>query len=192
MTIRRILTPLKQHDIQVTTTKPRNYVKRKTICTIVGEVKDVDLNYIYDVKNRMLGDAELKRLWRIVNAHLHSEGRESLSYPTEWISSSESQKILELIQSLSASVRRIRDVTQTAQYNKEGLLLDQTADLKEQIRKLERKISYKQQHLSEIGTEISKEKLEIGKEKKMFIQKEKPKLAQIARLQKRLEIIANQ
>lgn len=190
MTIRRVSTPLNQVEVQVS--KPRTYIKRKTICTIVGEVKDADLNYIYDPKNRVLSDSELKRLWRIVNAHLHSEGRESLSYPTEWITQSESQKILDLIESLSSSIRKIRDVTQTAQYTKEGLLIDQSADLKEQIKKLERKIDYKQQHLSEIGTLISKEKLEMGKEKKLFHQKEKPKLAQIARLEKRLELIAKQ
>ncbi|EAX98214.1 hypothetical protein TVAG_263310 [Trichomonas vaginalis G3] len=189
MISRRTSTPLHQEDLQVTTQKSRNYVKRKTICTIVGVVKDADSNILQEPKEKILSDSELKRLWRLVNAHLHSDGRENLSYPTEWISNSESQKVLDLIHSLSESVKKIKNETQTAQYTKEGLLLDQTADLKEQIRKLERKIDYKQQHLSEIGTEISKLKLEMGKEKKLFIQKEKPKLAQLAKLQKRIELL---
>lgn len=188
MTNRRVSVQPTQQEVKIS--KPRTYIKRKTICTIVGEVKDADLEYIYDPKNKILGDSELKRLWRIVNAHLNSEGRESLSYPSEWITQSESQKVLDLIESLSSSIRKIRDVTQTTQYTKEGILIDQSADLKEQIKKLEQKINYKQQHLSEIGTEISKEKLEMGKEKKLFIQKQKPKLSQIAKLERRRELIA--
>ena len=165
-------------------------VKRKTITTLIGKHgKETVLDEILNLQKQELGQTELRRLYRTVSAHLEQDGYEPITHPSQWTNQIESQKIIDLIAQLSREVRSTRDSTRKQVNLIEGELINQSGELKGEIKRLERQINLKEQHLAQLKTDISKVQLEIGEEKRQFLLKQKPKLLQIQRLEKRIKLL---
>ena len=165
-------------------------VKRKTITTLIGKHgKETVLDELFELQRQELNVTELRRLYRTVSLHLQEQGLDPISFPSQWTNQEESQKIIDLIATLSANVRENRDTTRKKINLIEGELINQSGEYKEEIKKLEKQISLKEQHLAQIKTDISKEQLEIGNEKRAFLLQQKPKLLQIQRKEKRNQLM---
>ena len=169
--------------------------RRKTISTFVkikGKHDKTVLEELFNMQKQQLGEVELRRLYRNVSIDLQELGFEPISEPSKWSQQDESQKIIDLIGTLSRSVKKNRDEVRSKINSIGGELINQSFDFKEEIKRLEKSIILKEQHLSQIKTDISKVQLEIGKDKRNFLLKQKPKLSQIQKIERRIKLLAKQ
>lgn len=174
---------------------PAIATRRKTISTFVkikGKHDKTVFEELLDLQKQQLGEVELRRLYRNVCLHLQQQGYEPISEPSHWSSQAESQKIIELVGTLSRNVKKNREATRTKINTIEGELINQAFDFKEEIKRLEKSIHLKEQHLSQIKTDISNVQLGIGEDKRSFLLKQKPKLAQIQKIEKRIQLLSKQ
>ena len=188
--LRRDSMPTKEMQKIVDLPDHKISVKRKTVAVLIGKHgKETVLDELLNLQKQELNEIELRRLYRTVSLHLKEQGLESISFPSQWTNQEESQKIIDLIANLSANVRENRDSTRKKINEIEGELINQSGEYKEEIKRLERQISLKEQHLAQIKTDISKVQLEIGDDKRSFLLQQKPKLAQIQRKEKRAQLL---
>jgi hypothetical protein len=160
---------------------------------VVGENGRYEIqiaNGIKDLNRRTaVSHSDLARMEQVVRAHLAEVSTDLVLPETcKWNGEGNVESILQLIKRICAMTVSLRETKRVELGALEGQLSEEHNDLRNQIKRLERENSMKQQHLQALGTELSGEMLAMKDEKRRFLMAIRPKNVQLERLEGRRKL----
>jgi hypothetical protein len=134
--------------------------------------------------------SDVVKLEQVVNSHM-SDINTGLTLPavSKWNEPGNVRRVLDCIERVCRDTVILRETARQELGALEGELSNQQSGLRIEIKRLERDISMKQQHLQEIQTAISDEQLAIKDDKRRFLLAIRPKKAKFEQLQGRQKLL---